>query len=63
MTIEHKDTRGGTRKGAGRKAEDGATGLVVYTLKMTPELKAKCQAAGSAVVRQMLEAAMQASQK
>lgn len=61
--TEQKDSRGGARKGAGRKADDGATGLVTYTVKLTPQLKAKCRAAGSAVVRQMLEVAMQALQK
>ena len=56
--TEQKDKRGGARKGAGRKAEDGASGLVGYTIKLSPALKARCMAAGSAAVRKILDDAV-----
>jgi hypothetical protein len=60
--TEHKDKRGGARQGAGRKAEDGAAGLVLYPIKMPPELKAWCQQIGAAEVRRILAEAKQTSQ-
>lgn len=55
--AEKKDKRGGARAGAGRKAEDGATGLVAKTIKLTPELKAWADQVGPAKIRQVLETA------
>jgi hypothetical protein len=55
---EQRDKRGGARKGAGRKAEDGATGLVAKTIKLTPAQKAWCDQVGAAHIRQIIEAAM-----
>lgn len=52
-----KDNRGGARAGAGRKAEDGATGLVAKTIKLTAEQKAWADEVGPARLRQVIEAA------
>jgi hypothetical protein len=49
--------RGGARVGAGRKAEDGASGLVPYTIKLPPALKVWAQSVGMARVRAELERA------
>ena len=54
---EQKDNRGGARAGAGRKAEDGATGLVAKTIKLTAEQKAWADKVGPARIRQIIEAA------
>ena len=54
---EQKDNRGGARAGAGRKAEDGATGLVAKTIKLTAEQKAWADKVGPARLRQVIEAA------
>lgn len=61
--TEHKDKRGGAREGAGRKAADGATGLVAHTIKMTPEQKAWCTEIGPARIRQIIEEERKASQQ
>ena len=60
--MTQKPKRGGARQGAGRKAADGATGLVSYPIKMPPDLKAWCQQIGAAEVRRILAEAKQASQ-
>jgi len=61
-STEPKDNRGGARKGAGRKADDGATGLVAKTIKLTPEQKAWADRVGPAKVRQIIEAARLSSE-
>ncbi|OBU85855.1 hypothetical protein [Chromobacterium subtsugae] len=57
---EQKDNRGGARKGAGRKAEDGAIGLVPHSIAMTPDDKKWCQDVGAARVRAIIRAAREA---
>lgn len=57
MPVGH----GGARKGAGRKAEDGASGLVPHSIALQPELKAWCQEVGAARIRQILQEARQSS--
>lgn len=63
MKEEQKDNRGGARKGAGRKAEDGASGLVAKTIKLTPEQKEWCEKVGAAKVRKIIEEARKAHQE
>jgi len=54
VNTEQKEGRGGAREGAGRKAKDGATGVVIYPIKLQQELKAWCQRVGPAHVRKTL---------
>lgn len=47
--------RGGARKGAGRKAADGVTGVVPFNISLTPAERDKLKAlGGSAWVREQL---------
>ncbi|MBM2884926.1 hypothetical protein [Chromobacterium amazonense] len=55
-----KPRRGGARKGAGRKAADGASGLIPHSIAMTPDDKAWCLAVGAARVRAIIQAAREA---
>jgi|HubBroStandDraft_4_1064222.scaffolds.fasta_scaffold50756_7 hypothetical protein len=53
-----KPTRGGARKGAGRKSSDGAQGVVNVTISMPPEDRDTLKAlGGSAWVRRCIKEA------
>ena len=41
--------RGGKREGSGRKAEDGATGLIIVAVTMTPEHREKFRKLGGSL--------------
>lgn len=57
--IKQKDNRGGARKGAGRKASDGAVGLVPYPTKVTPAQKQHIiDHGGLSYLRALIEADM-----
>jgi hypothetical protein len=50
--------RGGARVGAGRKAEDGATGLVQVAVRVTPPQREKLSRLGGSVwVRRAIDEA------
>jgi hypothetical protein len=49
--------RGGRRPGAGRKAVDGASGLVTYSVALPPDLRAWADSVGAAHIREVLAAA------
>ena len=54
--IKRKKRSGGARKGAGRKAVDGAKGIVVVSISITPDHKEKLKAlGGSAWIRAKID--------
>jgi len=54
------DNHGGARERAGRKAVDGAVGLVCTSVKLTPEQKAfVAKRGGSAYIRLMISVEME----
>jgi hypothetical protein len=57
--MAEQPKRGGARPGAGRKAEDGAAGLVALTVKVPPDVKAWAGEVGAAAIRQLLITEMQ----
>ena len=58
MTVTTQSKRGGARLGAGRKALDGATDLVMTTIRITPEQLEKLQRLGGSVwIRRKIDTA------
>lgn len=57
--TEPKPNRGGARQGAGRKSADGASDLVAYSTRLTPEQKRHIvDSGGPSYLRALIESDM-----